>query len=168
MSNSSGTPQRDSQPSDLLREGPSHLIDNTINYPTNTRQRDRQPSNFVRNDSALLSNRNIPIGGNISDERQHRNIPIARNEPDTLMQTFSGPYESRRILNEGPVRYYDVPYHGSGFVNEQVSINGRTNSPGTRYPGNVTRGPIWGDVYDSPRVRFDDRIGVDQYLQQQW
>ena len=153
MNNSSGTPQRDSQPSDLLREGASQLIDNPMNHPTYTRQRDRQPSNFVRNDSALLSNRNIPIGGNITDERQHRTIPIGRNEPDTLMQSFSGPYESRRILNEGPVRYYDVPY---------------PNSTGTRYPNNVSRGPIWGDVYDSPRVRFDDRIGVDQYLQQQW
>ena len=58
-------------------------------------------------------------------------------------------------------------WYGERFANNERGIlNGQTNSSRTSIPSNVKWGSNWSEGCDLPRVRFVDRIGTDQFIQQ--
>ena len=91
----------------------------------------------------------------MSNAQRHRNAPLVNNVAVPMMNEFVGQ------ISQG------TPPNDTGVSNNQAGfMNGRSSSTGTTFPGNVARGPRWSDACDVPRVRFVDRIGTDQFIQQ--
>ena len=105
------------------------------------------------------------------NEMQQSSTHFGRNVPVTMMRNPVGQRASMDALNREHQRNTQFVSNAPGVVERNRVgqyadiINGRDNSTGTSYPGNANRGPSWSEVCHPPRVRFVDRIGVDQFIQ---
>ena len=94
------------------------------------------------------------------------NLPARNYVPSTLMKNSVA--QSALMGNFNTFQASPgTSWYGERFANNERGIlNGQTNSSRTSIPSNVKWGSNWSEGCDLPRVRFVDRIGTDQFIQQ--